>query len=50
LFKLDEERRTKKFSATPKSKKKKKKKTKIRKFLWPMPISVPIDGYTGLFI
>jgi hypothetical protein len=25
-------------------------KTKFREFFWPVPISVPIDGYTGLFI
>jgi len=45
VFKLDEERRTKKFSTTPKS-----VKTKFREFFWPMPMSVPIDGYTGLYI
>jgi hypothetical protein len=23
---------------------------KFREFFWPMPMSVPIDGYTGFFI
>jgi hypothetical protein len=45
LFKLDEERKTNKFSATLKSEKK-----QFREFFWPVPISVPIDGYTGLYI
>jgi hypothetical protein len=45
LFKLDEERRTNKFSATLKSEKK-----QFREFFWLVPISVPIDGYTGLYI
>jgi hypothetical protein len=43
---LDEERRTNKFSATQSI----LKKQKFREFFWPVPISVPIDRYTWLFI
>jgi hypothetical protein len=46
LFKLDEERRMKKFSAILSI----LKRQKFREFFWPVPISVPIDGYTWLFI
>jgi CRISPR/Cas system endoribonuclease Cas6 (RAMP superfamily) len=46
LFKLDEERRTKKFSAILSI----LKRQKFREFFWPVPICVPIDGYTWLFI